>query len=110
MTQANNQSHLQGLSLSKRMLIGGVIGLFVASFFLVTLRSDHPDWGRFWMIQPLVVLPFAGAMGGLCNYYILLYRGLVGINKTVAIIGSIIVSVIGLWMGVVLGFHGTMWN
>jgi len=110
MTQANNPSQPQVLSLAARMLIGGGIGLLLISYFLLSLRSDHPDWGRFWMIQPFIVLPFAGAMGGLCNYYIMRYRALVGVNKISALIISAIVSIVGMWMGIVLGLHGTMWN
>jgi hypothetical protein len=49
-------------------------------------------------------------MGGLCNYYILRYRWIIGANKTVAIIASVLVALVGLWMGIVLGLNGTMWN
>jgi hypothetical protein len=49
-------------------------------------------------------------MGGLCNYYILSFHKLMGVNKAVAVIVSVIVFVIGLWMGVVLGLDGTMWD
>jgi len=108
MTQATNPS--QPLSLTARVVIGGTIGLLIITYFLVSLRSDHPDWGRFWMIQPLILIPFAGAMGGLCNYFIMHYRALFGINRIFAIIISAIVSIVGMWMGIVLGLHGTMWN
>jgi hypothetical protein len=92
------------------MLIGGGIGLFVALFFIVSSGGGRPEWGKFWMIQPLAVLIFAGAMGGFCNYIIVHFRGLFGISKAVAIILSILVFLFGIWMGIVLGLHGTMWN
>jgi hypothetical protein len=91
------------------MVIGAMIGLAVISFFIFT-GGSNPAWGKFWMVQPLIVTPFAGAMGGLCNYYILRYRWLVGINKPLAIAASILVFIVGMWMGIVLGLNGTMWN
>lgn len=92
------------------MLIGAGIGLLVISYFLVRSGGGAPEWGRFWMIQPLVVCPFAGAMGGLCNYFIVHYRWVVGLNRIVAIALSTLVFIVGIWMGIVLGLNGTMWN
>jgi hypothetical protein len=100
----------QPLSLPVRMLIGAAIGLAVISFFIFGSGGGNPAWGRFWMIKPLIITPFSGAMGGLCNYYILRYRWIIGANKTVAIIASVLVALVGLWMGIVLGLNGTMWN
>jgi hypothetical protein len=111
MTQTNDSTpQPHPVSLSKRMLIGAGIGLSLISFFLISAGEPDPAWGKFWMIQPLVMVPFAGAIGGLCNYVIFQYRSLVGINKIVATILSILVFLFGLWMGIVLGLNGTMWN
>ena len=92
------------------MLIGAIIGLMVISYFLIAARGGNPEWGKFWMIRPLIVEPLAGATAGACNYFLVHYRGLIGLNKTIAIIISVLVSIIGLWMGIVLGLVGTMWN
>lgn len=108
MAHANDQS--QHLSLTSRMLIGGGIGLVVISYFLISSGGGDPAWGKYWMIQPLLVGPFAGAMGGLCNYYIVHFRWVAGISRPLAIIISVVVSIVGMWMGIVLGLHGTMWN
>lgn len=111
MTQTDNStSQPQQVSLAKRMLIGGVIGLLAISFFLITAGEGNPAWGKFWRIRPLIVVPFAGAMGGLCNYYIVNLYKQVGINKTVAMILSAIIFIIGLWLGIVLGLDGTLWD
>lgn len=92
------------------MLIGALIGVAVVTFFLYGSGGGDPTWGKYWMIQPILVLIFAGTMAGLCNYIILHNRHLVGLSRIVAIVISLVVSIVGLWMGVVLGFHGTMWN
>ena len=111
MTHANNStSPLNQASLIKRMLLGAGIGLLLISIFLLTADEADPEWGRFWMIRPLLIVPFAGAMGGLCNYFIIHFSNLFGINKTIAVILSVIVFIVGLFLGTVLGLDGTMWN
>lgn len=97
------------MSLAKRMIIGAGIGLSVILIFVIP-GDENPAWGKLWMIRPLIVVPFAGAIGGLCNHYILKFHFLLGVNKIVAMIVSAIVFVVGLWMGIVLGLAGTMWD
>lgn len=111
MTSNNNASSRsnQG-SLIARMLVGAAIGLLLISLFLISAGDANPAWPRFWMIRPLIIVPLAGAMGGLCNYYIVHYFNKAGLNRTIAIILSVIVFVIGLWLGTVLGLDGTYWD
>ena len=97
-------------SLIVRMGLGALIGLMVISFFLFPVSTPDPTWGKYWMIRPLIVTPLAGAMGGLCNYFIMNFSKKVGINKTVAIIVSALVFLIGLWMGIIVGLDGTLWD
>jgi len=105
MTSSNSS-----LSLRARMLIGAIVGLLVISYFLISAGAGDPAWGKYWRIRPLIMVPFAGAMAGLCNFLILRYRFIVGINKAIAIVISVLVSIVGLWMGIVLGLNGTLWN
>ena len=109
MTQSNNSTESNPLSRGKRMIVGAVIGLFVVSFFLISGTAD-PAWGKFWMIRPLMVVPLAGAMGGLCNDFIFSFQRRSGLNKILAVILSVMVFAIGLWMGLILGFAGTHWD
>lgn len=44
------------------MLIGVGIGLLVI-LYLVLGANAPAEWGKYWMIRPLIVEPFAGAMG-----------------------------------------------
>jgi hypothetical protein len=111
MTQTNNStSQPNRFSLAKRMLAGAGIGLLVISFFLISAGQGDPAWGPLWRIRPLILVPFAGAMGGLCNYLIFNFPALAGLNKIVATVLSVIVFIVGLWMGIVLGLDGTLWN
>src|SRR4051812_5674666 len=93
--------------LTKRMLLGAAIGLAVILFFIIGAGEPNPEWGKFWMIKPLILVPLAGATAGLCNYFI---THLLGQRKILATMLSIFVYLFGLWIGVVLGLNGTMWN
>ncbi len=111
MTTGSSTSQDSQASLATRMLIGAAIGLAVISFFVLGAPTiTPPHWGQYWHVRPLIVEPLAGAMAGLCNYYILRFHARLGINKAVAIAASIVIGLIGLWMGIVLGLVGTMWN
>lgn len=110
MTQAKNSTSQLVVSLSRRMKIGGSIGILLFLFLLSTVKQSNPEWGQFWMLRPMIVLAFAGAMGGLCNYFIMYYHSQYNINRFVAMFISVLVFIVGLWMGIVLGFNGTLWN
>ena len=42
-----------------------------------------------------------------CNYVLVHFHNDLGINKTIAVILSVIVFIIGLWLGSVFGSDGT---
>ncbi|WP_205514078.1 hypothetical protein [Longitalea arenae] len=111
MTSKNSSTMQQNpASLTKRMLTGAVIGLALISLFLLTAGEPNPEWPKLWRIRPLIIVPLAGAMGGLCNYFIVQYHNRLGLHKAIAVIISIVVFIVGIWLGTVLGLDGTYWN
>ncbi len=112
MTQKSNLTDSSGnrISAGKPMLIGAAIGLILISLFVFGVDNPNPEWGKLWRIRPLIITSLAGAMGGLF-FYFMNYLSLRGsLNKILAIVLGVIVFIIGLWLGVVLGLDGTMWN
>lgn len=93
----------------KPILIGAGIALLVISFFVFGVDDPKPEWGSSWMIRPLIITPLAGAVGG-AFYAFMHYQSTRGFNKTLAVVLGIVVYIIGLWLGVVLGLDGTMWD
>ncbi|WP_192820579.1 potassium transporter KefB [Rufibacter sp. LB8] len=91
------------------ILVGAGIALLAISFFVFGVDNPHPGWGKFWQIRPLIVTPLAGAVGG-AFYAFMDYQTSKGFNRTIAVLLSFVVYVVGLWMGIVLGLAGTMWN
>ncbi len=111
MTTGNNTSAGQQIpSLAKPLLVGGGIGLILISIFLSGVHDPNPAWGKLWMIRPLVIVPLAGAMGGLFYYFMRHLSATGSLNKSGAIVLSIVVYIIGLWLGTVLGLDGTLWD
>jgi hypothetical protein len=112
MTHTNNLPVLpiQIAPLIKRMLLGAAIALILMIIFLLPVKTPNPAWGKWWMVRPLVVISLAGAAGGTFYYLInrLLYQN--NWKKALAIILSLLIYVIGLWLGTVLGLSGTLWN
>ncbi|WP_432713861.1 hypothetical protein [Pedobacter sp.] len=97
-------------SLLKRILQGALIALILISFFLFKAGEPNPEWGKLWMIRPLIIVPFAGAVGGSFYYFMDGLRSKGNWSKIGANVLSLMVYLIGIWMGAVLGLDGTMWN
>jgi len=111
MTLENNfapQTNYSG-SVVKPVLVGAFVALLAISFFVFGVDQPNPAWGEYWMIRPLLITPLAGAVGG-AFYAFMEYQSSRGFNRTLAILLSLVVYVIGLWLGIVLGLAGTMWN
>jgi len=112
MTQQNNVTTrpIHPASLGKRMLQGAGIALILISLFLLSGGEPKPEWGKLWMVKPLIMVPVAGALGGIFYYLMdyLRYQG--GWKKILAIILSLIGYIFVLWLGTVLGLNGTWWD
>jgi hypothetical protein len=112
MTQKNNLKLFPVKSplLIKRMFLGFLVGLVLISFFLYGAGEPKPEWGELWMIRPLIIVPFAGALGGAFNYFISQQEFRNGWTRAFSFISSFFVFIVGLWMGIVLGLDGAYWN
>jgi hypothetical protein len=95
--------------LVKFALAGGAIGLIFISLFVFGVKNPNPAWGQLWRIKPLIMAPLGGAAGG-AFFCLINNLKLQGFKKALAITVSIIGFLIALWMGVVLGLNGTMWD
>ena len=112
MTHGNDLTtpQIHPASLGKRMLQGAGVALILISLFLLSADQADPSWPRLWMLRPLIIVPLAGATGGVFYYFMDLLRYQGGSKKILANILSLVVYIIGLWLGTVLGLDGTMWN
>ena len=92
------------------MLLGAGFALLAISFFVFGVDNVPAEWGKFWMIRPLIITPLAGATGGAVYHLLDRLRAKGNISGNVSVILSLVSYVVGLWMGIVLGLAGTKWN
>jgi hypothetical protein len=92
------------------MLAGALIGLAIISLFVFTVDKPNPEWGNLWIIKPLIITPLAGAFGILSFYLKNIIKPSNKFTYTFIILLSFIAFLIALWMGIVLGLDGTLWN
>jgi hypothetical protein len=97
-------------SLGKRVMIGAAIPLVLMTIFLLQVDQPDPDWGKFWMIRPIVLITLAGAMGAVFHYFLDPRRYEAAWERIVASVLRVVVYVIGVYAGFVLGLDGTLWN
>jgi len=97
-------------SLIFRMLQGAVIAFALILIFLMGNDYSDPAWGRYWMIKPMIMVPIAGAMGGVWYYLLDDLRSQGGWRKILAIFLNLGGYIIVLWLGTVLGLNGTLWD
>lgn len=94
----------------KRMLAGAVIALAMISIFVIGAGRGTPAWGEYWRIKPLLLTPFLGAVIGLCYDATEPLRKLRGWQGKVFFGLSLLGYLVGLWISLVLGLNGTMWD
>lgn len=112
MTQGNQLTTdpVHRASVGKRMLQGAAIALSMISLFLLGAGGPNPEWPKLWMVKPLLIVPVAGALGGLFYYYMDHLRQQGGWKAVLAIVLSLAGYFVALWLGTVLGLNGTMWD
>lgn len=92
------------------MIWGALIGFIIIALFIFSVKKPNPDWGSLWYIRPLVIVPIAGALGS--GFFHL--KDFIAANtwwKSLLIwLFMIIAFVITLWIGIILGLDGTLWN
>lgn len=89
--------------------IGAGIALIAILFFVVGAESQS-HWPEHWQIRPLIITPLAGGIGGALFYVATQQLQRAGLNRIAALILCAIGYFIALWLGIVLGLDGTMWD
>ena len=96
--------------LFQRMFIGALIGFGFISLFVFSVKEPDPSWGPYWQIRPLIIATLAGAVGMLSFYLQDIIKPKGEMSATFLIAGEIVLFGIAIWLGIVLGLDGTMWD
>lgn len=109
MTPTNNLTSHRA-SARNHVLRGAGIAFIVILAFLLSAEEPKPEWPKLWVIKPLVIVPLAGAMGGLFYYSMHHLRDRGGRIRLLANLSGLIGYIVALWLGMVLGLNGTWWD
>lgn len=93
-----------------RMLIGGLIGLAIICFFVFGVDKPDPSWPTNWRLRPLITTPIVAAFGGIAFYLVPFVKPQNTAIRIMLYIFSGFAFLVALWMGIILGLDGTMWN
>jgi len=113
MTQSNLSATqpLHTATIGKSALRGAAIAyVLITLFLLVPGVATNPAWPTFWTMRPLLIVPLAGALGGICYHFLKPVREQGGWKKIAANVVGLVVYIIALWLGTVLGLAGTLWD
>ncbi|MBS1660714.1 MAG: potassium transporter KefB [Bacteroidetes bacterium] len=97
-------------ALGKRLIAGAAIGLVLIGFFLITAGKGNPAWGDYWRVKPLLLTPALSALVGLCYDITQPLRNLKGWQGKLFLVVSLLGYAVGIWLSLILGMAGTLWN
>ena len=97
-------------SLLRHLISGWAIGISITTLIILSADEHKPEWGNWWMLKPLLITPLAAAAGMLAFYLKRFFRRNSNITRIGVFLTSLLLFLLGLWMGIVLGFDGTLWN
>lgn len=110
MNQKTKSQQINTSLLLKCIVIGAAFNLILIGIFLSGVHDAKSEWGKYWMIRPLVIVPFGGVVGGAIFFLLHFYSRQLGFHRAIATILGGIIFIIGLWMSFVLGLVGTLWD
>lgn len=101
---------LKPSTITQRALAGAIPAFIVIALFLMMPYTVDKDWSKYWMLRPLFIVPLAGAMGGLFYHFMDTCRKCNGWNRLLTISISVLVYIVGVWLGIIVGLDGTLWD
>lgn len=97
-------------SLFRHLISGWAIGLLITTLLIFSADEFKPEWDEWWMLKPLIITPLAAA-AGMLGFYLRNYLSPTsGLGKITVFAISVLLFLAALWIGIVLGFDGTLWN
>lgn len=102
-SQNQFHSHIDFRSLALPALLGSILPLALLLFLIISSGDSF----ALWMAVPLTLIPASGAFGGVF-FYLMGFRWFPrGSQKLIAVIFSILVYFVILWLSAVLAFNFT---
>jgi hypothetical protein len=97
-------------SLLLRMFLGWCIGLIIILIFIFDVNEPHPDWGDQWFVKPVLLTPAVTGFGILSFYLIRIVHPTTNVGRALTYLLSSLLFLVSIWLGIVIGLNGTLWN
>ena len=91
-------------------LLGATISLIIMYSFISSIQIPSPNWGTYWQFKPLILGPIIAGLGMILAYMALKYMMTLKLPKILSYLFALIIFIIILWVSMVLGFNGTLWD
>ncbi|MCD8539566.1 MAG: potassium transporter KefB [Leadbetterella sp.] len=89
---------------------GWLTGLCLICLFVLGVKDADPGWGSYWQIRPLLLTPLiAGAGAGFAGFLFARRKGS-SFHQVFFALLAVAVFLFSLWIGIILGLSGTLWN
>ena len=94
----------------KKVLLGAGVGLVVISLNVFGVANPDPAWGPHWRLRPLLLTPLITAFGMLAFFLKDVILPQTRNGRILIFLSSLVGFIVALWLGVILGLDGTLWN
>jgi hypothetical protein len=91
-------------------MCGALTGLILILAFTGNVTDPDPAWGVYWKVRPLIVTPLVGAVGAGIAYYTYWLLQKFHWSRVLTLIVCAFGFIVSIWLGIVLGLDGTLWN
>jgi hypothetical protein len=88
---------------------GSVTGLILISIFVFGVDNPSQQWGTYWKIKPLILTPLLCGLGALASNWVISIAPNTSAKYFYWFI-SIIGFLFSVWVAIVLGLNGTLWD
>ena len=102
----NTMKYLLGLE-PKSLLLPAVLGAMIPTALLIFLILANSETYALWMFFPLLIIPAGGASGGIFFYLMGFHWFPRGSQKLIALIFSVLIYFVAIWISTVLAFNFT---
>lgn len=97
-------------TLIKFAIAGAFLALILISLLIFSVNTPKPEWGQHWFIRPIIVAPIIASIGGISMYLVNLGEFESKLLNLLLFLFSIVLFLFFLWIGIILGLDGTLWN
>lgn len=92
------------------VVAGWAIGFILILALVLSVNEPKPEWSQYWWVRPVLLTPFISGLAGWLFYRIPRFFQQQQWSLALAYVFVVLLFIFMLWIGIVLGLDGTLWN